>query len=193
MSEAKESQEPTMEEILASIRRIISEDGTPEGGDAAPEAAEPEPEPEAEEPSEDDVLELTEVLEEEEPAEPEPEPEPEPTAEEEEITLEDGGDVEPEPEPEPAPGIDGLDDEGLVSPATAKSTATAFTDVSAAVAATRGMGLGQNQTLEAIVKDLLRPLLKDWLDENLTALVQRIVEREVVKLAGRADDDEWHI
>ncbi len=39
MSEAKESQEPTMEEILASIRRIISEDGEPEGegAEAAPE------------------------------------------------------------------------------------------------------------------------------------------------------------
>ena len=78
----------------------------------------------------------------------------------------------------------------MVSPATAHSTANAFTDMTSAVAATRGMGLGQNQTLEAIVKELLRPMLKDWLDENLTALVQRIVEREVVKLAGRAEDDE---
>ena len=55
------SQEPTMEEILASIRRIISEDDAPAEG-AAPEAEpeaepaqaaapafEPEPEPEAEE------------------------------------------------------------------------------------------------------------------------------------------------
>ena len=42
MSEAKESQEPTMEEILASIRRIISEDGEPEGDseDIAAEASE---------------------------------------------------------------------------------------------------------------------------------------------------------
>ena len=199
MSEAKESQEPTMEEILASIRRIISEDGEPEGEgeseEAAPEAAAPEPEPEPEEPSAgDNVLELTEVVEEEEPAEPEPEPVP--AAEEEQITLDDGGDAggeaEPDPEPEPALEIADFNDEGLVSPATAQSTATAFTDMTSAVAATRGMGLGQNQTLEAIVKELLRPMLKDWLDENLTALVQRIVEREVVKLAGRAEDDELH-
>ncbi|MCW5760999.1 MAG: DUF2497 domain-containing protein, partial [Phenylobacterium sp.] len=44
MSE-QSSQEPTMEEILASIRRIISEDEAPaEGGEPA---AAPEPEPEA--------------------------------------------------------------------------------------------------------------------------------------------------
>ncbi len=201
MSEAKESQEPTMEEILASIRRIISEDGEPEGEGESEEAASEAAEPEPEEPSAgDNVLELTEVVEEEEPAEPEPEPEP--AAEEEEITLDDGGDTGgdvapepeplPDPEPEPALEIEDFNDEGLVSPATAQSTATAFTDMTSAVNATRGMGLGQNQTLEAIVKELLRPMLKDWLDENLTALVQRIVEREVVKLAGRAEDDELH-
>ncbi|HQN52536.1 MAG TPA: DUF2497 domain-containing protein, partial [Phenylobacterium sp.] len=40
------SQEPTMEEILASIRRIISEDDAPASEEAAPEPeAEPEPEP----------------------------------------------------------------------------------------------------------------------------------------------------
>jgi cell pole-organizing protein PopZ len=57
-------QEPTMEEILASIRRIISEDDAP-AEEAAPA---PEPEPEAEfvaeeAPAEDDVLELTDPIE----------------------------------------------------------------------------------------------------------------------------------
>jgi len=72
------SQEPTMEEILASIRRIISEDETPEADaketpPAALEAA-PEPEPQAAPAA----------------AAPEPEPEPEPIA------------AAPEPEPAPA-------------------------------------------------------------------------------------------
>ena len=197
MSEAKESQEPTMEEILASIRRIISEDGEPEGDSEdiaaeAPEASEVA-EPAPVEPSVgDNVLELTEVVEETEPVAGEAEPEP--VAEDDEIAFDDEGDLAPElkPEPVPVPEFVPRDDAGLVSPATAKSTATAFTDVTSAAAATRGMALGQNQTLEAIVKELLRPMLKDWLDENLTALVQRIVEREVVKLAGRAEDDKWH-
>ena len=65
------AQEPTMEEILASIRRIISEDDAPaETAAAAPEPvveAAPEPEPvfEAAEPApvEDEVLELTEPYE----------------------------------------------------------------------------------------------------------------------------------
>src|SRR3546814_4891091 len=66
MSEAKAATqaEPSMEEILASIRRIISEDGTEsETSDAEPPRAEPI----------DDVLELTDVVE-EPTAEPEPAP-----------------------------------------------------------------------------------------------------------------------
>ncbi|HAQ34253.1 MAG TPA: DUF2497 domain-containing protein, partial [Alphaproteobacteria bacterium] len=63
--EATES-EPTMEEILASIRRIIDEDEQPAEEAAAEEApaaaAEPEAEPEPE--AEDDVLELTDMVEE---------------------------------------------------------------------------------------------------------------------------------
>ena len=38
MSDAKSQQEPSMEEILASIRRIISEDGTEEREEGAPDA-----------------------------------------------------------------------------------------------------------------------------------------------------------
>lgn len=112
MNQPNPDQEPSMEEILASIRRIISEDGD-EGDQPAEQAAEPpvleaesepvepeapaEPEPAAE--TEDDVLELTEVVSEQPAAEPEPEPEaisePEPIPEPE-------PDPEPEPEPEPA-------------------------------------------------------------------------------------------
>src|SRR5437868_5152175 len=100
------SQEPTMEEILASIRRIISEDETPaaEGEEAPPAepvavAPEPAPEPEPEpEPAA---------------AEPEPvaaaEPEPAPPVEEEALELtekvETHGDLDvvPMAAPEPAP------------------------------------------------------------------------------------------
>jgi hypothetical protein len=89
MSEAKGQAEPTMEEILASIRRIISEDDAePQEAeeskpDSEPEAAAPEaaPEPEAEPEPEPETM----------AAEPAPEPEPEPAA------------AEPAPEPEPEP------------------------------------------------------------------------------------------
>ena len=63
MSDAKDQHEPSMEEILASIRRIISEDGDP----AAATAQAPAPQPAAA--GADDVLVLTEEVE-DEPAEP---------------------------------------------------------------------------------------------------------------------------
>src|SRR5579862_5509890 len=76
MADAKDQHEPSMEEILASIRRIISEDGS----EAAPGAAAPGP---AAARGDDDVLVLTEEVDSEgEPlradAAPEREPEPEP-------------------------------------------------------------------------------------------------------------------
>src|SRR5260221_1661466 len=88
MSEAKGQQEPSMEEILASIRRIISEDN-----DARPaeEAAPPPLRPGSE--AKDDVLELTQVVDDTgSPLDAAPEPEP-PAA-----VVE-----EPEPIAEPAP------------------------------------------------------------------------------------------
>ena len=182
-----DQQEPTMEEILASIRRIISEDGEPaDEEDPEPaettDQAEPEPEPEPEPaPEEEDILELTDVVDEE-------------PAEDEEIAVVD--EVEPEPEPEPIPEPEPLaaaetyTTEGLVSPTTADATTGAFAGMTSALHETRGLPLGNNQTLEGIVKELLRPMLKDWLDENLAPMVQRIVEREVAKLAGRAEEDD---
>ena len=97
MSNQGQAQEPTMEEILASIRRIISEDSGPEESAEATEAAPPPPAPEPEPEPEDDILELTEALPEEpaleEPAVEEPEPEPAPVA------------FAPEPPPAPPPAL----------------------------------------------------------------------------------------
>ena len=41
------------------------------------------------------------------------------------------------------------------------------------------------KTIEELVKEMLRPMLKDWLDRNLPAIVERYVEREVVRLTRR--------
>ena len=99
-------------------------------------------------------------------------------------------DVVVDPEPAPAPPVVVNNISGLVSDMTADATTTAFTGMAVTLAETRGMPLGSNQTLEGIVKELLRPMLKDWLDTNLAPLVNRIVEREVAKLAGRAEDSD---
>src|SRR5439155_1503402 len=38
---------------------------------------------------------------------------------------------------------------------------------------------GADRTLEDVVRDLLRPLLQTWLDENLPTLVERLVREEI--------------
>jgi uncharacterized protein len=173
------SQEPTMEEILASIRRIISEDDAPapEEAEAAPAAEEPvaavaEPEPEPEPKPEPAAV------------EPEPvaaaEPEPEPAVEEEALELTDKvethGDLDvvatAPSQPAPAPI------EALVSEHAATAAASAFGQLSAAIAMPRS-----DRTLEDVVRELLRPLLQQWLDDNLPAVVQRAVETEVERIA----------
>ena len=189
------AQEPTMEEILASIRRIISEDDTPAEAAPAPEPArEPEPAPAAspammdETPSmqepetvEDDVLELTERY--EAPA------------------AESIGDLDvsaaesdpfpadflaPEPAPvtrEPAPSYD-----SLVGESSSASAASAFAGLAASfrqpepVESTGGTG----PTVDDLARSLLRPMLKDWLDANLPGIVEAAVRREVERIARSA-------
>ena len=180
--------EPTMEEILASIRRIISEDDAP-AAEPAPPAPEPEPEPEpapapvavAPPPpeEEEDVLELTEPA--PEPAEthgdidvfaPEPEPEPLPLA--------------PEPVAAPPPPVHvpsfapEADEEGLVSGGIQDRAAQHFGKLAQSIAMP---DLGR--TLEDVVRELLRPLLKEWLDENLPAIVEEKVQAEVERISRR--------
>ncbi|OHB38043.1 MAG: pole-organizing protein PopZ [Phenylobacterium sp. RIFCSPHIGHO2_01_FULL_70_10] len=182
------SQEPTMEEILASIRRIISEDDAPAEEPKA-EAAEPEPAPAAEAPAPGPE------------PEPEPEPAPEPTfsaePEDEEVLeltdrVDQVGDLDvyspttapasAEPEsaayaPEPAASYDDTD-EGLLSQTAATAAASAFGQLSAAI----GMP-HSDRTLEDVVRELLRPLLKQWLDDNLPRIVEASVREEVERIA----------
>jgi uncharacterized protein len=191
------SQEPTMEEILASIRRIISEDDTPAaeaGAEAAAPAAEPEPQAPAAaapEPEPEPVkAEAPPPLPEPEPAPPPPEAvaelaDEEPEDEPLELTqkVESLGDldvVEPpaaEP-PAPPPAAVPAPEPALVSQAAAVAAASAFGQLSAAIAMPR-----EGRTLEDVVRELLQPLLKGWLDENLPKIVQQAVEAEVERIS----------
>lgn len=166
-----------MEEILASIRRIISEDDAPAEPEAAAPAPAPEPEPEYQAPAEDDVLELTD------PIEPEPAYEPEPAP------LESVGDLDvyspaaPEPEPAytPPPARSfNRDDvaETLVGDHASSLAASAFGSLSSALLMPK-----DGRTLEDVVRELLRPLLKEWLDQNLPRIVETKVEEEVHRIA----------
>ena len=119
--------EQSMEDILASIKRVISADV---------EAARrlPPTRPAA---VEEDVLELGEPL-----AEP---------------------------------------NDGLVSGATAEASKAALAGLS-----TIGIDpkAGTN-TLDGMVREMIRPMLKTWLDANLPDIVERIVAREVARVLGR--------
>jgi cell pole-organizing protein PopZ len=168
MSEAKGQQEPSMEEILASIRRIIAEDS-----DVAkpPINVEPETLPVEEE----DVLELTEVVADEPELEPEPEPEPEP--------------YRPPPKPRrPEPQI-AVEEERIVSPSPSAASAAAFADMGTRLRERRtgDLYLGNGAaTVEEIVRELLRPMLREWLDANLPTLVERLVNEEIKRIAREA-------
>jgi cell pole-organizing protein PopZ len=44
--------------------------------------------------------------------------------------------------------------------------------------------LAQNaRTLEDLVAEMLRPMLKDWLDENLPSLVEKLVKEEIERVS----------
>lgn len=192
------AQEPTMEEILASIRRIISEDDAPAAEAApapepvqenapAPVAAAPSfPEPVAEE--EEEILDLTDRyeapaaqtigdLDVSGPAD-EPEPEPFPTAF-----------AEPEPAapaytPTPAPAAE----EALVSETASAASASAFAGLAASFAkpAEPAPTGGTGPTIDDLARSLLRPMLKDWLDANLPGIVEAAVKKEVERIARSA-------
>ena len=203
-------QEPSMEEILASIRRIISDEtaltevakttvplrevkpAAPRPA-AAPEAAAPEPprtEPMTQEAvdallSDADprtaaqdagVLELTEAVETPAPAairameaadvvfrEPEEPAAPEPQAPSRQVAM-------------PAPAR-GTGDDGLMS-----EQATAA--VSAAFDSLANTFFSQNaRTIEDLVGEMLRPMLRHWLDDNLPGLVERMVRAEIERVS----------
>lgn len=164
------AQEPTMEEILASIRRIISEDDAP-----AP-AAEPEPQPEPEavaapapapampDEDEDDVLELTETV------------GAAPAADVQTV-----GDLDvytpPKAEPEAAWAAD---PEPEPEPAFAAEPEPAPTYVSSSNIAVHG-----EMTVVELVRAILEPKLNEWADENLQGIVESAVKQIMAEKLGR--------
>ena len=175
MSESKGQHEPSMEEILASIRRIIAEDGeqpgTPAPAVPAPaSAAAAAPSAPAAAKGEE-ILELTEVVEEQSPEPP----------------------VAPAPEPpgfEPPPARAAVESDGvghLVSAAAAAASIAALSQIQQISPKSEqrmsDIPLGEGPTsIESMVREMLRPLLKEWLDSNLPHLVERVVQDEVSRL-----------
>jgi hypothetical protein len=186
MSDVRRQDEPSMEEILASIRRIIAEDGNAAGrGNAA--LREPE----------QDILDLTDSV----------------TADGSVISLasrlpaRDTPIYAPPPAdyvvandsaPAPAPAVERVSDrptekaepkaepqpERLISETTETASLAALAELAKS---SRGRdGLPADADSEAAARELLKPMLKQWLDANLPALVERIVREEIARLTGAA-------
>jgi cell pole-organizing protein PopZ len=203
MSAQPKPNEPSMEEILASIRRIIADDEVkpaeappPDNADddlkallagaaAAPDTTvdqvdedvldlgseasllvEPPPEATASQPDSSDIdfLEAS-------PAAPalvavEPEPAPPP------VFVPPPVQSAPEPAAQPA-----FDMAQLLSDQASSSVTSAFGQLAHTVLSNNA------RTLEDLVKDMLRPMLKSWLDDNLPTMVERLVRAEIERVA----------
>ena len=204
MTQPARAQEPSMEEILASIRRIIADDDATKSPPPAepakpasaaakspapppraqpapsPPAAEPEPKLElAEENPEPasgvdeqsaDILELTESM-----AAPPPAMAGLPPNFR---TIDGASDVSFDDAVErPAPQPQGALESQLLSGSTRAAVDSAFNSLAQTV-------LVQNaRTLEDLVREMLRPMLKSWLDENLPGLVERLVRAEIERVS----------
>jgi cell pole-organizing protein PopZ len=135
--------------------------------------------------------------------EPEPEPmfEPEPEPEPEEDILELTDDMVAEEEPafeipvhEPAPrmampDLDLEEDvESILAPPVQMASTTALAELARAVARERGVGLGRGGlTLEDLTREILKALIKDWLDQNLPYMIERLVKKEIERMVNRAE------
>lgn len=216
-------QEPTMEEILASIRRIISEDGDegePKAAAPASDAVtEDQPAMEEEPETSAEVLELTQVVNDDGSVS---DLEDEPPHEDLEMDLEadsdsdfdNEADFEPElqseqtpmsePKSAPQPHEEAASaaharageendlvlveqdaeevDETLLSPEAMDAAVAAFGPLSQNLVVTDAEA---PQTLEGIVRQMMRPMLKDWMEENLPTIIEEVVEREVRRAATK--------
>ena len=67
--------------------------------------------------------------------------------------------------------------ETLLSPRTDEVVQTAFDQLTNTILS------GQARTLEDLMKDMMRPMLRQWLDDNLPVLVERLVREEIVRVS----------
>lgn len=129
---AENGREASMEDILASIKRVIADDPV-----AANRGERPRSEPPGAE--DEDVLELD----------------------------------------QPMPG-----EEPLVSTGAAEASREKLARLSQLGPAPQPAPATGDGPLEAVVRDMLRPLLKDWLDRRLPEIVEELVAREVARITG---------
>lgn len=178
--------DPSMEDILASIRRILSEDEKETAAPAGSHAAD-----------DDDVLALEPSMMVTDPTEPPAPPTAVPHAA---APHAPGASATPAPPPAtvaavaapPAPHVPpaqaSVPAETLIAPEAAAAAASSVGSLLRTLAAERhpvAVHRG-GPTLEDLVREEMRPLLKAWLDANLPTLVERLVRAEIDRVVGRA-------
>lgn len=80
--------------------------------------------------------------------------------------------------------------EELVSTGAATTAIGAFSKVSKAFQPTppeASIADGSGRTVEQFIEDMIRPMLKDWLDRNMPPMVEKLVQQELQKIARRAE------
>jgi cell pole-organizing protein PopZ len=200
--------EPSIEEILDSIRQIISDE---EESPAAEDAGGQPPQ------ANDDIIELTERV--AEPAKAETPAAPQSSfAEEMQIEMKDSpqeSEMEPPPvpefkpepppvykapdpvkEPEPIPAmtsqappsaspqpVDNL--ETIISRHAEAAAVKAFSELTQKAAVERGGGV----TIEDVVRYEVRPLLRAWIDKYLPGIVERLLQKELERISRRFEQD----
>ncbi len=173
--------DPSMEDILASIRRILAEE---EG--AAPAATPPASS------ADDGVLQLDASMMVPDPiASPDA---PAPVAVPPQAAPLPAAPVAAPPPPvAPAPVVEASvllsapEAATLMAPEAAAATATSVGSLVRTLTAERATQVyGGGPTIEDLVRAELRPLLKQWLDANLPGLVERLVRVEIERVVGRA-------
>ncbi len=193
-TEHNPDQNPTMDEILASIRKIVSTDGNADVGQDQPIASFAESRlgqsgDATGNEDDDQVLDLTDALPDSEPFAPSPvavPPIPAPAA------------FTPVPVPFQAstPAVEPVTEnkieervamsnefKGLVSDSALSAASAAFGTLQSEVVVSRSNSAGR--TLEDIVIELMRPMIKEWLDTNLTEIVDEAVRTEIERIARR--------
>jgi len=212
MAQAAKSQEPSMEEILASIRRIIAEDdsdkvaqrpadsaGEEIGSDAAAAALgapramrDPLPQEKVSESYDSEssvskanrsstILDLTEATLPTSRVGAFNLSAPQARAESIEDSASKAAPVDQSPVNAPAPTNPSTEDDDergrLVSSATSAAVDSAFNALAQTVL------VHNARTLEDLVREMLRPMLKVWLDDNLPGLVERLVRAEIERVS----------
>jgi len=173
--------DPSMDDILASIRKILNEDDVQA---AAPPAV-------AEADQDDEVMDLTSdmMIAAPAPTEEMAAPEPPPPAVEVPVAPPPAAEMSrPEPPIRP-PQAPPVPQPTLVSLPAAAAAAASLGQLSRAVAQDRAASISRTMglSIEDVVREEVRPLLKAWLDANLPPLVERLVRAEIERVMARAD------